>query len=196
MSTSEGWWKAPTRFLPAATLIPVLPPTELSTCASRLVGTCTKLQPRLTMADAKPATSPTTPPPRATLIVSMASPALRAVQQLLVGEDQRHHRFDNRRGADADARIVPALGDDLRFVPFAVDRRHRRQDRRGRLEGDAHDHRLPARNAAEDPTGMVGEESRSGAHRIGIFLAAQARRGEAVADLDALGGVDRHHRSG
>ena len=41
---------------------------------------------------------------------------------------------------------------------------------------------------------MVGEEGRPGAHRVGIFLTAQPRRGEAVADLDALGRVDRHHR--
>src|SRR3954468_19053815 len=44
-STIRGWWKAPTRFLPSERLIPVLPPTELSTWASRLVGTCTKGRP-------------------------------------------------------------------------------------------------------------------------------------------------------
>ena len=44
--TAVGWWKLPTRFLPAARLIPVLPPTELSTCASSVVGTCTNATPR------------------------------------------------------------------------------------------------------------------------------------------------------
>ena len=36
--TSAGWWKAPTRFLPCAVLMPVLPPTELSTCDKSVVG--------------------------------------------------------------------------------------------------------------------------------------------------------------
>ena len=44
-STSRGWWKAPIRFLPWAELMPVLPPTELSTWASSVVGTCTKPTP-------------------------------------------------------------------------------------------------------------------------------------------------------
>ena len=38
-STAAGWWKAPTRFFPAAVLIPVLPPTAASTMPSRVVGT-------------------------------------------------------------------------------------------------------------------------------------------------------------
>src|SRR3546814_15870214 len=49
----------------AGTLIAVLPPTLLSTCASRVVGTWMKLQPRLTMLHANPTRSPITPPPRA-----------------------------------------------------------------------------------------------------------------------------------
>ena len=51
---------------PARVLIPVLPPTELSTCASSVVGTCTKRTPRRRMAAAKPTRSPITPPPSAT----------------------------------------------------------------------------------------------------------------------------------
>ena len=42
-STSAGCRNAPTRFLPCRALIPVLPPTLESTCASSEVGTCTKL---------------------------------------------------------------------------------------------------------------------------------------------------------
>ena len=61
-----GWWKAPTRFLPWGALMPVLPPTEESTWARRLVGICTKRMPRFSVAAAKPARSPTTPPPSAT----------------------------------------------------------------------------------------------------------------------------------
>src|ERR1700758_1111998 len=43
----------------------VLPPTEESTCASSVVGTCTQSSPRRTAAAQKPARSPTTPPPSA-----------------------------------------------------------------------------------------------------------------------------------
>src|SRR5690606_25716294 len=64
-STRLGWWNAPTRFLPAAALIAVLPPTLESTCASSVVGSCTKPQPRLRIAAAKPVRSPITPPPSA-----------------------------------------------------------------------------------------------------------------------------------
>ena len=46
-------------------LMPVLPPTEESTCAKSEVGTCTKSTPRRRIAAAKPARSPTTPPPSA-----------------------------------------------------------------------------------------------------------------------------------
>ena len=45
--TTLGCQKAPARFLPAARSIAVLPPTEESTMASRLVGICTNLQPRM-----------------------------------------------------------------------------------------------------------------------------------------------------
>ena len=45
-STSDGWWKAPTRFLPSGELIAVLPPTLESTWASKVVGIWTKRTPR------------------------------------------------------------------------------------------------------------------------------------------------------
>ena len=44
-----------------------VPPTELSTCASSVVGTCTNGTPRRYVAATKPARSPTTPPPSATM---------------------------------------------------------------------------------------------------------------------------------
>src|SRR5688572_6495897 len=64
-STRLGWWNAPTRFLPAALLIAVLPPTLESTCASSVVGSWMKPQPRLRIAAANPVRSPITPPPSA-----------------------------------------------------------------------------------------------------------------------------------
>ena len=45
--------------------MPVLPPTEESTCASSEVGIWMKFMPRRTMPAAKPARSPMTPPPSA-----------------------------------------------------------------------------------------------------------------------------------
>ncbi len=66
-STAAGWWKAPTRFLPASVLMPVLPPMAASTMASRVDGTCTMSIPRSQVAATKPATSVAAPPPRLTI---------------------------------------------------------------------------------------------------------------------------------
>ena len=65
-TTPAGSWKAPTRFLPSAVLMPALPPTAASTIASRVVGTCTTATPRSQVAATKPARSVTVPPPTAT----------------------------------------------------------------------------------------------------------------------------------
>ena len=64
-STAAGWRKAPARFFPAFRSMAVLPPTEESTAESIVVGICTYRMPRRYTAAAKPAMSPTTPPPRA-----------------------------------------------------------------------------------------------------------------------------------
>ena len=66
MTTARGWWKAPIMFLAFAWLTPTLPPIELSTMESSVVGMPTQSTPRIQVAAAKPARSPTTPPPRAT----------------------------------------------------------------------------------------------------------------------------------
>jgi hypothetical protein len=84
--------------------------------------------------------------------------ALRAVAQRVIHEHERDHRFGDRRGADADAGIVAAFGDD--FGRRLRDSRcGRESDARRRLERDRRDDRLPARNAAEDAAGMVRQES-------------------------------------
>ena len=62
-STAEGSWNAPTRFLPAAVLTPVFPPTAASTIASSVVGTWTTRTPRIQVAATKPARSVAAPPP-------------------------------------------------------------------------------------------------------------------------------------
>ena len=60
-------------------LTPTLPPIALSTCASSVVGTWTSGMPRRKVAAAKPAMSPTTPPPTATI----------ALDAIGAGADQR-----------------------------------------------------------------------------------------------------------
>ena len=47
----------------------------------------------------------------------------------MVRQHQRHHRRDHRRAADADARVVAALGGELGRFAFARDRILREQDR-------------------------------------------------------------------
>ena len=44
--TPAGVWKVPTRFLPPARLIPVLPPVAASTMPRRVVGMSQKFTPR------------------------------------------------------------------------------------------------------------------------------------------------------
>src|SRR4051812_49300867 len=85
---------------------------------------------------------------------------LSAVPQRLVGEHDRHHGFAHRHGADADAGIMAALGDDLGFGAGFVDGAARSKNGRGRLDRKARHDRLAGRDAAQDAAGMVGEEYR------------------------------------
>src|SRR3546814_20177731 len=94
-----------------------------------------------------------------TASITGISPTLRPVKQLVIGEDERHHRRDHRRAADADAGIVPALGDEPGRLPRRVDRRTGGAAPTGRLDGDADDVRLTGRNAAGSATGLVRQES-------------------------------------
>ncbi len=108
--TRIGWWKAPIRFLPSGELMPVLPPTEESTCASRLVGTCTKSTPRRSAAAAKPARSPTTPPPSAS---TRSRRSMRAAMQFV------QHLAE---GVEALGALAGLHGDDARRQPGRLQR--------------------------------------------------------------------------
>jgi hypothetical protein len=55
-------------FLASGWLRPTFPPTALSTMDRRVVGTMSKGRPRANVAATKPARSPITPPPTATII--------------------------------------------------------------------------------------------------------------------------------
>src|SRR5512132_2045352 len=65
--------------------------------------------------------------------------------------------------------------------------------RSSRLDDDSDDDILPGRNAAEDPARLVAEES-LGRHFVRMLGAALRDRAKPGADLDALDGVDAHHR--
>ena len=77
MSTASALRKVPISFLSPSRFIPVLPPIEASTCASRVVGMLMKLMPRLNVEAQKPPRSQGMPPPRFT------SSALRVAPWLL-----------------------------------------------------------------------------------------------------------------
>src|SRR5262245_4566627 len=127
------------------------------------------------------------------------SATLRAMAQQMVGQHARYHRLGHRCGADADARIMAALGAQRDLVAEAVDAAHRRQDRAGRLDNHAADDLLAARDATEDAAGVVAEENRGAvldSHFIGVFFAAHGGDGKSIADLDALHRVDAHQRLG
>jgi len=117
----------------------------------------------------------------------------------VVGEDAGHHRLADRHAADADAGVVTAVRLDLDFIALGIDRAHRLQDRTGRLDREAHDDVLPARDAAEDAAGIVRQEfdlAVAHPHLVAILFAGERHRREAGADLDSLDGVDRHQRAG
>src|SRR6267143_2111502 len=63
------------RFFAFGWSIAVLPPMEASTCASTVVGSGTKLAPRMYVAATKPARSPTAPPPSARTVEVRSAPA-------------------------------------------------------------------------------------------------------------------------
>src|SRR3546814_9681964 len=92
------------------------------------------------------------------------SSALGPMQQLLIGQHQRHHGLHDGYAANADAGIVTALGDDFAGITLSCHGADRDQYGTGRFEGHAQLDGLPRRNAARDPSGMIGRENRSEEH--------------------------------
>src|SRR5690606_7499094 len=120
-------------------------------------------------------------------------PALRPVAQRLVHQHQRQHRLADGGRAHADARVVASGGHHLDLVAAHVHAARRQAQAGGRLERHRHHDLLAAGDAAEDAAGMVAEEALRGRF-VAVQAAALHDAGEAIADLDALGGVDGHHR--
>src|SRR5262249_15154389 len=106
----------------------------------------------------------------------------------MIGDDARHHGFADRHGADADAGIMSPFGYDLALATITVHGAARSQYRRGRLDHEPGDDRLPGGDAAQDPAGVVRQETRlavvAHADFVGVLLAAERRDRETVADLD------------
>src|SRR5580693_3759670 len=118
----------------------------------------------------------------------------------MIRDHARHHGLADRHGADADARIVAALGRDFGLVAVTVDGAARGKDGGRRLDGKARHHRLPGGNAAQNAAGIIGQEDRlavvAHAHFVAILLAGKLSGAKAGADLDALDRVDAHQRRG
>src|SRR5206468_9265368 len=73
---------------------------------------------------------------------SRACAHLGALTQIVIRNHACHHGLADRHRPDAHARVVAALGADLGLVAVAVDGAPRVEDRRGRLDREAHHDRL------------------------------------------------------
>ncbi len=127
-------------------------------------------------------------------------PALTPMAQELVGENDGHHGFADGDGADADAGVMAALGDNLGFVAVAVNGFARAQNGGRGFDGKAANDLLAAGNAAENAARVVRKKLRltaaPDAHLVGVFFARQCGGTHASANLDALDGIDGHHGGG
>ena len=101
--------------------------------------------------------------------------------------------------ANANAGIVTPLGHHLDILAIEINRAARREDRACRLDGDTHHKLLAGRDAAKNPTIIVGKERRpigSRLHFVASFAAIHRGKRKATADFHALCRVDGHHRRG
>src|SRR3954469_13023972 len=77
----------------------------------------------------------------------------------MIGQHACHHRLGHRRGAQADARVMPALGAQFDLAAELVDAAYRVEDRAGRLDRQPADDVLAGRDAAPDPPGMFARNT-------------------------------------
>ena len=94
---------------------------------------------------------------------------------------------------------MPAPRLDRGFLEIAVEGAAFDADGGGGFDGEADHQVLAGGNAAQHAAIEVGLEDRpvlAHAHFVGGILAAHGGRAEAGPDLDALHGIDRHHRHG
>src|SRR5262245_12253115 len=104
-------------------------------------------------------TTTISPPENAASTASLVLPApgkrpcrrlaqLPALTQIVIGDHACQHGLADRHRANADAGVVAPLGADLGLGSIPVDGAPRGQDRRGRLDHETADDRLPGRDAA------------------------------------------------
>ena len=82
------------------------------------------------------------------------------------------------------------------FARLEIDRAQRLHQRRQRLHRRAHDDVLPVRDAGLDAARVVRLADEAGHDLVVRLRAAELGQREAVADLDAFHGLDRHQRGG
>ena len=195
-STPAGGWNAPTRFLPAAMLTPVLPPTAASTMPSSEVETGTQRTPRSQLAATKPARSVTAPPPTPTTTSVRVKPAAAQLVPAARGDLDGLARLGVRH---LDEQRLAAPGRrSARRCPPAAGRTARRSARRRRsAPGRAPARSRPTRTSyGRSPgTGMrvvtvrtlSVRRCRPATRTCGAQAAAPARRGAGAADRPSVG---------
>ena len=118
-------------------------------------------------------------------------PALRPVTQRVIHDHDGHERFRDRGGADADAGIVAAMGNDFNRLAFEIDRAAGQADGRRRLDRDVSDDGLARGNAAQYATRVIAQESLR-SNFVPVFGALLPGAKHPVANLHAFHGIESH----
>lgn len=84
--------------------------------------------------------------------------ALPAMPQQVIGQRDGQHGFGHGNGANADAGVMPSGCADGDVLSVLVHAASGGQDGGCRLDGQTHDNRLTTGNAAQNATGMIGQE--------------------------------------
>ena len=116
--------------------------------------------------------------------------------QRMIHQYQRQHGFSYRRGADADAGVVAALGHDLGGGSMQIDGLARRKDGAGRLDRDRHLQVLPGADATQRAAGIVAGKA-CGGQRVAMRGAALRHAGKTGSDFHTRlnGSHDLEHRA-
>ena len=77
------------------------------------------------------------------------------MQQQVIGQRTGDHRFNDRHGADGDAGIMAALGDNFGLFARSIDGFFRHQDRRRWFDGQPGNEWLAGGNTTERSAGIV-----------------------------------------
>ena len=118
--------------------------------------------------------------------------------QIVIGQHQTGHRFDDRNGARHYARIVPPFGFQDSRISSRIDCFLRLQQSGDGFEGYAETDVHPIGNTPLDSPGMVGTRHDPAILRsrkdIVMFRAFHGRGSEAASVFESMNGVDAQHR--